>query len=305
MAQNFLRDGKPHLKTKKQNGSSKTVTMKVSTNFWMVCMMKNTMTKIFGKKMTMKTGKRNGPHGRKKPKKNKNAKTKNGKPIAVTSTKTLLTTVTSTTLITVAVKNMNAGASMATMNIIALLRSRIKTSGIKFKVLRFGAVPTLFKTPGNSGTSTIMKVFHTIGLTKLKLKNSVKKRKNSLNAQLMLKSSVKALAGKNSIGIRASPTSKNACIGTQLDKTRTDNGNGFQSRAMRMKWIGKTSKMLIGKTQNRLKSSAKNSKKRILSMTPLKLCIKLIVRMTTVFKKHLLNQLEVFLAKLTASSTTR
>lgn len=103
MAQNFQRDGKPRLKTKKQTGSSKTATMKVSTNIWIVSMMRNT-TKICGKKMTMKIGKKNGQHGRKKPKKNKNAKTKNGKPIALNSTKTLLTTVTSTTLITVAAK---------------------------------------------------------------------------------------------------------------------------------------------------------------------------------------------------------
>lgn len=304
MAQNFQRDGKPRLKTKNQNGSSKTVTMKVSTNGWMVSIMRNTTTKI-GKKMTMKNGKKNGQHGRKKPKKNKNAKTKNGKPIALTSSKTLLTTVTSTTLITVAAKNMNACATKTAKNTIALPTSRIKTYGAPFKVLRFGNVTTSLMTPGNSGTNTIMKVNHTTGLTKLRLRISVKIWKNSLNAQLMLKSSVKEPAGKSSIGIRANPTSKNACIGTRLGKTRTGNGNGFQSRAMRMKWIGKTSKMSIGKTQNRLKSSVKNSKKKILSMTRLKLCIKLTVMMTTVFKKHLLNQLVAFLAKLTASSTTR
>lgn len=304
MAQNFQRDGKPRLKTKKQTGSSKTATMKVSTNIWIVSMMRNT-TKICGKKMTMKIGKKNGQHGRKKPKKNKNVKTKNGKPIALNSTKTLLTTVTSTTLITVAVKNMNACTLKMAKKSIALLSSRIKTFGTPFKVLRFGNVPTSLMTPGNSGTHTIMKVGQTNGLTKLRLRISVKKWKNSLNAQLMLKSSVKELAGKSSIGIRANPTSKSASIGTRLGKTRTVNGNGFQSRAMRMKWIGKTSKMSIGKTRNRLKTSVKNSKKRIRSMTPLKLCIKLTVRMTTVFKKHLLNRLVAFLAKLTASSTMR
>ena len=294
MPQNFQRIGKTRLKTKKQTGSSQTVTMKVSTNIWMVTMKMNT-TKICGK---MTIGKKNRP-------KTKNAKTKNGKPIALTSLQILIATVTSTTLITVAAKNMNAGSSKAAKKEIALPISRMKKNGIMLMRLKFGPVPTSLKTPGNSGTNTIVKVFHTTGLTKLRLRNTVKKRKNSLNAQLMLKSSVKALAGKSSIGIHASPTSNNACIGTRLGKTRTDNGNGFQSRAMRMKWIGKTWKMSIGKTQNRLKTSVKNSKKRIHSMTPLKLCMELFVRMTTVFKKHLLNRLVAFLAKRTASSTMR
>merc|ERR1719223_1904641 len=70
--------------------------------------------------MTMKIGKKNGQHGRKKPKKNKNAKTKNGKPIALNSTKTLLT---------VAANNMNACTLKTEKKSIALLSSRIKTFG--------------------------------------------------------------------------------------------------------------------------------------------------------------------------------
>jgi len=202
---------------------------------------------------------------------------------------------------------MNAGSSKTAKKTIAFPHSRIKKPGNPFKALKFGPVPTSPKTLGNTGTPTTMKVFQKTGLTKLKLRNSAKKWKISLNAQLKLKFSGKEPAGKSSIGIRATPTSKNACIGTRLGKTRTGNGNGFQSRAMRMKWIGKTSKMLSGKTSKVLigktRKRLKNSMKRIHLMRPLKLCIQLIVRVTPVFKKHLLNQLVAFSAKLTASST--